>query len=49
MDKRRYGYTDIPNTFVGEVTGLVDSIVSVEECMLSIVNDAKHLLAKQWS
>jgi nitronate monooxygenase len=43
------GDTDIANTFVGEATGLVDSIVSVEECMLSIVNDAKHLLAKQWS
>lgn len=43
------GDMDIANTFVGEVTGLVDSIVSVEECMLSIVNDAKNLLAKQWS
>jgi nitronate monooxygenase len=43
------GDTDIANIFVGEVTGLVDSIVSVEKCMLSIVNDAKHLLAKQWS
>ena len=43
------GDTDIANTFVGEATGLVDSIVSAEECMLSIVNDAKNLLTKQWS
>jgi nitronate monooxygenase len=43
------GDTAIANTFVGEATGLVDSIVSAEECMLSIVNDAKNLLSKQWS
>ncbi len=43
------GDTDIANTFVGEAAGLVDSIVSAEECMLAIVNEAESLLGKQWN
>lgn len=42
------GDTEIANTFVGEATGLVHSIVSTEECLQSIVNDATKLLSRQW-
>ena len=42
------GNPDIANTFVGEATGLIGSIVSAEECMLSIANEARALLDKEW-
>ena len=42
------GNTDIANTFVGEATGLIDNIVTAEECMLSIIGEAKTLLGRQW-
>jgi NAD(P)H-dependent flavin oxidoreductase YrpB (nitropropane dioxygenase family) len=42
------GDTSIANTFVGEVTGLINEIQPVEEILSKIVGDAKVLLDRKW-
>lgn len=43
------GDMTVANTFVGEVTGLIQDIKPVEETILAIVNQAEVLLSKKWN
>ncbi len=43
------GDTSIANTFVGQVTGLINEIQPVEKILSKIVWDAKVLLDKKWT
>lgn len=42
------GNTDIANTFVGECTGIINNIGPVEEYILSISDEARAILNRQW-